>query len=290
MRQVPKTEPKRRRRPLLAAFLVAAAALAFTADERVFGLLTDGQMITRTAFSIVDLGELGIARGHRVGIPRSQGDAVTRYGMLPSLVETLPMLGAEPLERASGPGSSQTLFVAGQIALLLLAALGAGLLSRAWGGTDDQAARALLACALASPLVAYAGSDFSEPLQAALVAAAFLLACLAAAADSARRAALLSCAAGAAAGLALLAKSFFVVLLPFVLAILLASGERAGRRRRALWALARSSASAGRSPRIEASASRTHLSTGSGASRSVRTRDCCSFSRSRSSPSPARRS
>jgi hypothetical protein len=238
VKPVRKTAP-RRRRPLLAALLLAAAALAATADERVFGLLTDGQMITRTAFSIVDLRELGIARGHRVGVPRAQGDAVTRYGMLPSLVETLPMLGAEPLERSSGPGASQTLFVLEQIVFLLGAAFAAALLARAWGGTDRDGARALLACALASPLVAYAGSDFSEPLQAALVAAVFLFASLAAAGTApARRAALLSCAAGAAAGLALLAKSFFVVLLPFVLAILLASGERAGRFRRALWALA----------------------------------------------------
>jgi hypothetical protein len=225
----------KKKRPLLAALLVAASALALTADERVFGLLTDGQMITRTAFSMLDAHELGIARGHRVGISRPQGDAVTRYGMLPSLVETVPMLGAESLERSSGPGGSQTLFVAEQIAWLLLAALCAGLLARAWGGDEKAGARALLACAVASPLAAYAGSDFSEPLLAALVGAAFLAA-FRATASTGRRALLLACAAGALAGLALLAKSLLVLLLPCVLAILLATGETATRVKRGLFA------------------------------------------------------
>ena len=93
------------------AFLLSALLLAFTADERVFGLVTDGQIMTRTAYSIFSLGEIGTARGHRVNIPRPAGDAVTRYGIGPTLVRVLPVSLAGPWERAFGVGSSQTLFV-----------------------------------------------------------------------------------------------------------------------------------------------------------------------------------
>ena len=200
----------------------------------MFGLLTDGRLMTRTAFAIAELGELGIARGHRVEIRRPEGDAVTRYGLGPSFARVLPMLAAESVERRFGPGASQTLLVAEQIAFLLLAALCAGLLVESWGGGRRDAARALLACGLASPLAAYAGSDFSEPLQAALVAATFLFASRAALSGSGRAAV----ASGACAGLALLSKSFFIVVLPAVLALVFFAGERSARARRALLVLA----------------------------------------------------
>ena len=74
------------RRPVLFALGIAAFVIAFTTDERVFGLVTDGQIMTRTAYAMSALGEIGIARGHPVDIARPAGDAVTRYGMGPSLV------------------------------------------------------------------------------------------------------------------------------------------------------------------------------------------------------------
>ena len=114
------------RRPVLFALGIAALVLAFTTDERVFGLVTDGQIMTRTAYAMSALGEIGIARGHPVDIARPGGDAVTRYGMGPSLVRVPLTALAGPFENAFGLGSSQTLFVLEQILLVLLAAARGG--------------------------------------------------------------------------------------------------------------------------------------------------------------------
>ncbi|HEX2799896.1 MAG TPA: hypothetical protein VHQ44_09525 [Thermoanaerobaculia bacterium] len=145
------------RRPILFSVGIAALVLAFTTDERLFGLVTDGQIMTRTAYSMSALGEIGIARGHAVGYPRPAGDAVTRYGMGPSLVRVPLTALAGPFENAFGPGSSQTLFVLGQILLIILAAGAAGLFARAVGAGAAGTRRASLAAAIASPLWAYAG-------------------------------------------------------------------------------------------------------------------------------------
>ncbi len=221
------------------ALLLAALVLAVTADERVFGLVTDGQVMTRTAYSIFALGELGMARGHPVNILRPAGDAVTRYGIGPTLVRVLPVSLAEPWERAFGIGSSQTLFILMNILLVLGAAAAAGALAKGWGGSDREAAWAILACAIASPLWGYVGSDFSEPLQAALVGALFATGVRSHDSGiSTRRSLFLAGAAGALAGAALLSKSIFVVLIPAAI-VLVAWGAPAGSRlRRALAAAA----------------------------------------------------
>ncbi len=226
-------EPLASRRPLAFALGVAALVLACTTDERVFGLVTDGQIMTRTAYAMAALGEIGIARGHPVDIARPAGDAVTRYGMGPSFVRVPVVAVAGPFENAFGPGSSQTLFVLEQILLVLLAALAAGLLARACGADATGVRRATLAAALASPLWAYVSSDWSEPLQAACIGGAF--ACAALAGDArARRPVLLAAGAGALAGLALLSKSIFVVLLPLLFLVVLLEAPRETRVRRAL--------------------------------------------------------
>ncbi len=221
------------RRPLTFALVVAALVLASTTDERVFGLETDGQIMTRTAYAMAALGEIGIARGHPVDIPRSAGDAVTRYGMGPSFVRVPVAAVAGAFENAFGPGSSQTLFVLEQVLLVLLAALAAGLLARACGSDATGVRRATLAAALASPLWAYASSDWSEPLQAACIGGAFACAALAGGAE-ARRPVLLAAAAGALAGFALLSKSIFVVLVPLLFLVIVLEAPREGRRARAL--------------------------------------------------------
>jgi len=227
------------RRPILFALGIAAFVIAFTTDERVFGLVTDGQIMTRTAYAMSALGEIGIARGHPVDIARPAGDAVTRYGMGPSLVRVPVTALAGPFENAFGPGSSQTLFVLGQILLVLLAAGAAGLLARAVGAGAAGTRRASLAAAIASPLWAYAGSDWSEPLQAACVGGAFACAALATQEGvSPRRASALAAFAGAAAGFALLSKSILIVLFPCVLAVLWFGSERSARARRSLAACA----------------------------------------------------
>lgn len=221
------------RRPLAFALGVAALVLAATTDERVFGLVTDGQIMTRTAYAIAALGEIGIARGHPVDVVRPAGDAVTRYGMGPSIVRIPVAAVGGPFENAFGLGASQTLFVAEQILLVLLAALAAGLLARACGSDPKGIRRAALAVALASPLWAYASTDWSEPLQAACVGGAFACAALAGAAG-ARRPAFLAAGAGALAGFALLSKSIFVVLPPLLLAVVVLEAPRGARRSRAL--------------------------------------------------------
>ncbi|HVO50227.1 MAG TPA: hypothetical protein VMV60_04485 [Thermoanaerobaculia bacterium] len=221
------------RRPLAFALGVAALVLAATTDERVFGLVTDGQIMTRTAYSMAALGEVGIAKGHPVDIVRPAGDAVTRYGLGPSLVRLPAAALGGPFENAFGIGASQTLFVGEQVLLVLLAALAAGLLARACGADATGVRRAALAAALSSPLWAYASSDWSEPLQAACLGGAFACAALAGAAG-ARRPTLLSAGAGALAGFALLSKSIFVVLLPLLLFVVVLEAARGARRARAL--------------------------------------------------------
>ena len=224
------------RRPFLFALGLSALVLALTTDERVFGLLTDGQVMTRTAYAMSALGEIGIARGHSVDVARSAGDAVTRYGMGPSLARAPVTALAGSFESSFGPGSSQTLFVLEQILFVLLAAFAAGVLARAIGAGAAGTRRAILAAAIASPLWAYAGSDWSEPLQAACVGGAF--ACTAAALatgaeSSGRRAMALAALAGAAAGCALLSKSIFIVLFPCVLVALWFGSIGPARVRRA---------------------------------------------------------
>jgi hypothetical protein len=149
-----------------------------------------------------------------------------------SLVLVLPALLAPGFEKAFGTGASQTLFVLLQILLVLLAALSAGLLARAWGAGPQAAAGAALATALASPLWAYVALDFSEPLQAALAGGAFAAAAWSARGDPRERRTLaLAAAAGFGAGFALLTKSLLVLLFPAVLAAL-AFPASAGRGRK----------------------------------------------------------
>jgi hypothetical protein len=218
-------------RPLAAALLIAGATLALTVDERVFGLMADGRTMLRTAFSMAMLGEIGIGRGNPVDVSRDGGDAVSRYGMGPSLVLAGPALLAPGIEKALGTGASQTLFVLHQLLFVLLAALAAGLLARAWGGTERATAFAALATALSSPLWAYVALDFSEPLQAALSGGAFAAAAWSASCDArGRRTLALAGSAGFLAGFALLTKSLFVLLFPAVLAVLFFPAAVRGRR------------------------------------------------------------
>lgn len=219
--------------PVLSALALSALILAATADERTFGLATDGQIVTRTAYSIAAQGELGMAQGHLVTVVRPAGDAVSRYGIGPSIVQVPAAALADVFERSFGPGSSQTLFVLGQLLWVLAAAGASGVLARAWGASPEGVAKAVLATAIASPLWGYVSSDFSEPLQAALVGGAFALAATAAGAQPGARRDILSVGAGAMAGFGLLSKSILIVLLPFSAAVLSAGG-RGGRVRRLL--------------------------------------------------------
>jgi hypothetical protein len=225
--------------PLAAALLLAGGVLALTADERVFGLGTDGRIMVRTAVSMVTLGEIGIARGQAVDVPRPGGDAVSRYGMGASFVFALPASVAGAFERWFGAGASQSLFVLEQILLVLLAAFAAGLLARALSGNERAAGAAALATALASPLWAYVALDFSEPLQAAVCGSALACALLSGRpGSSARRAMALAALSGLLAGFGLLTKSLLVVLIPLVVSLIALGGEPSGRKGRVAAAFA----------------------------------------------------
>lgn len=214
-------------RPFRAALLLAALVLAGTADERLFGVISDEQQMLFTGVSMAEQGEIGIARGQLFMVHRPAGDAVSPYGMGNSLLLALPAFVAERWERAFGAGSSQTLFVLVPLALILAAAWLAGLAARELGCGERGAAVAALAASIASPLWAYGGTAYSEPLQAALFAGAVLLSLRAARrlreGTAGRPLDLAALGAGLLAGGAVLGKSVNLPLVPVLLLPLLAA-------------------------------------------------------------------
>src|ERR1700682_3172987 len=90
-------------RAALAAAGLSAILLLATTDERSFGLIPDGLQMLSAAAALSRFGELGISRDFLNDPPRKRRDAVSGYGMLPSFVETVPMLFARALHRAA-PG------------------------------------------------------------------------------------------------------------------------------------------------------------------------------------------
>jgi hypothetical protein len=226
----------RRRHGVALAILVFV--LAATAEERTFGTISDEQQMLATSVAMTESGELGIARGQLFMVHRAAGDALAPYGMGQPLVEMLPSFLAGGFEKRYGGGASQTLFVALEVALVALAAWGAGLAALALGASETGFLVALFGTGLGSPRWAYTGSGYSEPLQAACLALAFAFAARAARSEAARRAALLSLGAGALAALSVLGKSLNVVVAPLVLAPVLLDGHAAMRRRVRLGAFA----------------------------------------------------
>ena len=225
------------RRPLASALVLVAVVLAGTVDERLFGLVTDEQQMLTTGVSMAEFGEIGIARGQLFMVHRPEGDAVSPYGMGTSLILALPALIAGKWEHAFGEGASQTLFVLVPLALILAGAAFAGLLARDLGGGPSGTVVAVLGASVASPLWAYAGTAYSEPLQGtALVGAAFFA--LRAARESAENDSNLSrnmaaAGAGLLAGLALLAKSVNLLAAPLtLLPVLFGGGSREPWRNR----------------------------------------------------------
>ena len=216
---------------VLRGLALVALVLVATTDDRLFGINPDGRVMLRTAASLAELGELGIARGTAVTVDRPGGDSVTRYGLLPSIALAPVVAVARPFEAAFGPGSSQVLFALYQVLLLLGVSAATGGLARSLGGDERAAFRAAVAVALSSPLWAYASSDFSEPLQAALVAAAIALALAAGSRPEPREAFRLALLSGAALGGALLARSLLVLAVPPVAVILWAGGGATRRSR-----------------------------------------------------------
>ncbi len=235
-------KPFLRRHPHGAAFAVLVLLLAATAEERTFGTISDEQQMLYSAVAMTETGELGIARGQLFTVHRKAGDALSPYGMGQPLVEALPSLLAGGFEKRFGAGASQTLFVALEIALVALAAWGAGLAALALGGGTPGFLVALLGTGLASPLWAYTGAGYAEPLQAACLALALAAAVrgVRRGEDEARLAGREACAAGALAAFSVLAKPLDLVVAPLLLAPLLLDGATPRRARVRLvgWAAA----------------------------------------------------
>ena len=154
-----------------------------------------------------------------------------------SVAEIPAALLAPSVERLLGPGLSQPLFLVAPLFLVLAASLLAGIAAARLGGGPTGQATAIVLCGLGSPLGSYAAMAFSEPLQAASLAAAFAAALGSAAATGpagARRGALL---AGASAGCALLAKSLLAIVVPLALLPLLIGSVHVSRAFRVKWTL-----------------------------------------------------
>ncbi len=206
------------------AVVLVALALAGTVDERTLGSVPDEQQMAYTAVSLAELGEIGIGRGQVFTVPRAGGDAVSPYGMGLSLVQVPVALAAHEWEL--------TLYAALQILLVLLASVAAGRLAGILGASRRGEVIALAGSALASPLWAYTGTGFSEPLQAACLAGALLFSARAVRSTAGKDLGLAS-ASGLLAGWALLTKSTNVVLVPLVLLPLFldkVSGEPSERK------------------------------------------------------------
>lgn len=215
--------------PSRRALLLVAVVLALTADDRHAGKVSDGRQMIRTAVALTETGSLGQARGAPRTVPRAEGDAVARYGILPSLAQVPAALLAPGFERALGPGASQPLFVLAPFLAVLAAAALAGRAAQLLGADPRTRATAVLLAGLGSPLGAYATSDFSEPLQAACLGLAYVLAL--ASATLADRSGRTAAGAGAAVSLAVLTKTSLLVAAPLALLPLLAGPARTRTRR-----------------------------------------------------------
>ena len=208
-----------RARPPLAAFLLVLATLLATTDERSFGVVPDGKEMLSAGAAVAFAGELGVSRDFANAVPRDGGDGFSRYGMGLSLAE-VPFLQAARLLHAVSPAlPSAPVLVLLPVLSLAAAAWGVAAAAGRLGASASAQLLSGSALVLATPLWAYAGSDFSEPLQAALLGTG--LAALAAhRAAPARGRAL---AAGALLGALPLVKSLLVlVALPLLAAALVA--------------------------------------------------------------------
>jgi len=208
---------------------VVLLLFAVTTDDRHAGIVPDGRQMIWTAVAMTETGQLGQARGRDFTYPRADGDAVSRYGMGMTLAQLPAAVLAPAVERRFGPASSQPLFLFAPLLSTLLAAIFAGLAARQL--TQDRTAEgaAILLTALGSPLAGYAAMEFSEPLQAAALAAAFAFALLAradAGGAEPRSASRHAFAAGFAAAFAVLTKSVLLAVAPFALLPLLSSRKR----------------------------------------------------------------
>ncbi len=207
------------------ALLGVALVLVVFTDDRHVGGVADGRQMIRTAVAISETGEIGQARDTDFTVPRSGGDAISRFGMGFSLLQVPAAWLAPRIESVRGPASSQFLFVLVPLTAVLVAAWAAARSALLLGAPPSAAASAVLLASIASPLGSYAAMEFSEPVQAAALGLAFAAALASAGRDD-RIGRRLAVGAGAAAGLAVLTKSSLVAVAPWTLLPLLAASDQ----------------------------------------------------------------
>jgi len=207
-----------RARPPLAALLLVLAVLLATTDDRSFGVIPDGKEMLSAGAAVAFSAELGVSRDFENAVPREGGDGFSRYGMGQSLAEVPFLWAARALHAVSPSIPSAPLFVLLPILSLAAASWGVARAAGHLGASAPAQVAAGGALVLATPLWAYAGSDFSEPLQTALLGLA--LAALTAHRSAPTRARAL--AAGVLLGALPLVKSLlWIVSLPLLGAALL---------------------------------------------------------------------
>ncbi len=157
-----------RSRPPLAAALIVFVALLATTDERSFGVIPDGKEMLSAGAAVAFHGELGVSREFSNAVPREGGDGFSRYGLGQSLAEVPFLWAARALHAVAPEASSNPLLVLLPILSLVAAAWGVARAAGSLGATAGAQLFSGTVLVLATPLWGYAGSDFSEPLQAGL--------------------------------------------------------------------------------------------------------------------------
>ena len=137
------------------AVALTALVLLLTVDDRYPGAIADGRQMAWTAIAITETGEIGQARGRDFTWPRTEGDAVSRYGMGMSLAQIPAAWMAPRIEARLGPGASQPLFLIVPLLCVCAAAAAAGWIALGLGLSAGGVAAAVLLTALGSPPVSY---------------------------------------------------------------------------------------------------------------------------------------
>ncbi len=213
-----------------APLAVAAAALVVllaTTDERSFGVIPDGQEMLSAAAAAAHWGEIGVSRDWVNAPPRPAGDADSRFGLGLSFLETVPMTLSRLLHSTSPRTASTPLFV---LVPLLSLVVAAGALARAalrLGVPPPLAGLTGTALVFSTFLWGYAGSDYSEAVQAVLLSALLLAVIELRRGPGGKRWELV---AGLAAGGAVLVKSLLLVaVVPLLAAAVLPPAVKAPR-------------------------------------------------------------
>ena len=201
------------------AALAALVLLLATADERSFGTIPDGQEMLSAGAAVASFGEIGVSRDWINAPERPAGDAVSRFGMGLSLLETVPATLARALAAARPAAFSTPLFVLVPILSLVAGAWALARAASRLGAPVGVALATGLSLAFSTFLWGYATSDYSEAVQAGLLSV-LVLSTVELRAGAEREDAW-AVAAGIAAAGAVLVKSLLLVAVVPVLAVAL---------------------------------------------------------------------